>query len=189
MLKKLYKNIIFTQKRTGLNGQEFTLYKFRTMVKNAESIKTRNLKKYKKENQAPWPMFKNYEDPRFIKKTLKLPFGMKKKIKIGRWLSKTGLDELPQLINILKGEMKLVGPRPLPTKEAQGIKKIDPKWYQWRHQVKPGIFSYWTLDKNRYKSLNHWKRLEKKTINASRKEKRKIVFFVIRQQLKTLLKK
>ena len=188
MLKKLYKNIIFTQERTGLNGETFVLYKFRTMVKNAESIKSRNIQKYKKENQAPWPMFKNYDDPRFIKKIIKFPFGIKKEIKIGRWLSKTGLDELPQFINIIKGDMNLVGPRPLPVKEANALKKVDSDWWQWRHQVKPGIFSYWTLDKNRYKSLDHWKKLEKRTIKAPKQEKRKIIFFVIKEQLKTLVK-
>ena len=189
MFTKLYKNIIFTQERTGLNGKTFLLYKFRTMVRNAESIKNHNLKKYKKENQAPWPMFKNYNDPRFIKKTLILPFGIKTEIKIGRWLSKTGLDELPQLINIIKGDMKIVGPRPLPIKEAEEIKRIDPKWWQWRHQIKPGIFSHWTLDKNRYKSLEHWKKLEKKTLKANEKEKIKVVLFVIKEQIKTLFKK
>ena len=189
MLNNFYKNIIFTQKRTGLNGKTFVLYKFRTMVKNAESIKNRNINKYKKENQAPWPMFKNYDDPRFIKKVINLPFGIKKEIKIGRWLSKTGLDELPQLINIIKGEMKLVGPRPLPIKEANAIKKIDPKWWQWRHQIKPGIFSHWTLDKNRYKSLEHWKRLEKKTLKANIVEKIKVVLFVIKEQIKAIFDK
>jgi len=189
MLKKIYKNIIFTQERTGLNGESFTIYKFRTMVKNAERIKSRYQQKYKKINQAPWPMFKNYNDPRFIKKTIKLPFGIKKEIKIGRWLSKTGFDELPQLINIIKGEMKLVGPRPLPIKEAEELKKIDAKWWQWRHSIKPGIFSYWSIDPKRHQSLNQWEKLEKKTLNTNFKEKIKIIFSVISQQLKNILKK
>ena len=84
---------IFKQKRVGQNGKLFTLYKFRTMVKGADNIK----KKYQHLNEVDGPVFKIKDDPRFTK--------------IGKKLS-TGLDELPQLFNVLKGDMSLVGPRP-----------------------------------------------------------------------------
>jgi lipopolysaccharide/colanic/teichoic acid biosynthesis glycosyltransferase len=76
-------------------------------------------------------MFKISNDPRFVK--------------FGKFLSHTGLDELPQLVNVIKGEMSLVGPRPLPVAEANSLKIIDVDWYFWRHQVKPGLFSLWVF--------------------------------------------
>ncbi len=135
--------IIFSQKRVGLNQKNFTMFKFRTMVKNADQLKNKLLK----QNQAPWPMFKLDHDPRFIK--------------IGRFLSKTGLDELPQLINILRGEMSLIGPRPLPVNEVKNL----PKGWEFRHLVKPGVFSEWTLAAERHHSLTKWKRLDKRTLS------------------------
>ena len=86
--------IIFSQKRVGLNGSEFNIYKFRSMVVNAEELK----KTLEKQNEMSGPMFKMKEDPRITK--------------IGKFIRKTSIDELPQLINVLKGEMSLVGPRP-----------------------------------------------------------------------------
>lgn len=145
--------IIFKQKRTGKNGKEFTVYKFRTMVKNAEFLLIKNQKDFAKLNYAPKPMFKIESDPRFTK--------------FGRLLSKTGLDELPQIINIVKGDMSLVGPRPLPINETKELKEIDPHWYCWRHQVKPGLFSVWVLDDKRHQSLKIWKQLEKDTLSLN----------------------
>jgi len=134
---------IFIQKRTGKSGKSFNIYKFRTMYVGAhkEQSKLKNL------NQAPGPMFKIFDDPRFVG--------------IGRILSKIGLDELPQIINILKGEMSFVGPRPLPVSEAR---KLSSTW-DFRKQVKPGIFSEWTLANNRHDSLTDWKELDKKTLS------------------------
>lgn len=133
---------IFKQKRTGKNKKPFTMYKFRTMVKNASMLK----KKYQKLNQAPGPMFKIFDDPRFVG--------------IGKFLSSTGFDELPQLINILKGKMSFVGPRPLPVSESSQL----PKNWNFRFKVKPGVFSKWTLDKSRHESLRRWKQLEVRTV-------------------------
>jgi lipopolysaccharide/colanic/teichoic acid biosynthesis glycosyltransferase len=134
---------IFIQKRTGKGGNSFQIYKFRTMYVGAHKQQS----KLKNLNQAPGPMFKIFNDPRFVG--------------IGRFLSKVGLDELPQIFNILKGEMSFVGPRPLPVSEA---KNLSSSW-NFRKQVKPGIFSEWTLSSNRHDSLTDWKELDKKTLS------------------------
>jgi lipopolysaccharide/colanic/teichoic acid biosynthesis glycosyltransferase len=165
--------IIFKQKRAGKNGKEFTIYKFRTMVKNAESLRSRNQEKFAKLNYAPKPMFKIENDPRFTK--------------FGKVLSKTGLDELPQIINIIKGDMSLVGPRPLPISEAKELKKIDPDWYLWRHQVKPGLFSLWVLDDRRHQSLKIWKQLERDTLALNLYHQYLLIFRIILVQIKKSL--
>lgn len=116
--------IIFRQKRVGKDGKVFTIYKFRTMVENAERLKTKVLYL----NEADGPVFKIRNDPRFTK--------------IGRFLSHTGLDELPQIFNILMGGMSIVGPRPLPVDEES---KISPKEQKQRRGVKPGLVSSWVL--------------------------------------------
>lgn len=134
--------VIFVQKRLGLNKSAFHLYKFRTMKKGAEKEEST----LKRQNQAPAPMFKIFDDPRYVG--------------LGKHLSHYGLDELPQLINILKGEMSFVGPRPLPPYQA---KKLDSSW-NFRYQVKPGIFSEWSLSPLRHTTLKKWKELEKKTV-------------------------
>lgn len=134
--------IFYLQKRLGLNKQVFKIIKFRTMYVGAQ----KNQWRYRKDNLAPSPMYKNWQDPRFIK--------------IGKWLSKTGLDELPQLINIIKGEMSFIGPRPLPVYEAE---KLGKSW-DFRYQVKPGIFSEWSANTVPKMTLKKWKKLEKKTL-------------------------
>ena len=136
--------IFYRQKRFGQDKQNFYLLKLRTMYVGAE----KNQWRYQDENLAPTPMYKNWNDPRFVGG--------------GRFLAKSGLDELPQLWNILRGEMSFVGPRPLPMYEA---KKLGSDW-DFRYQVKPGIFSDWSLALNkRYQSLVQWKKLEKTTLN------------------------
>lgn len=117
-------SFFFRQKRTGKNGKSFTMYKIRTMKSDAEDIKHALLKK----NQADGPVFKIYNDPRFTK--------------IGRIIAKYGIDELPQLLNIIKGEMSFVGPRPLPVEEANKI----PQKYHIRESVLPGITSLWVAN-------------------------------------------
>lgn len=137
-------SIIFKQKRVGKNGKEFFIYKFRTMFEGAEKLK----RKYLKLNEADGPVFKINNDPRFTK--------------VGKYLARTGLDELPQIINILKGEMSLVGPRPLPVVEAQ---KIDVKMRTVRESVLPGITSLWIVSGAHDLSFQEWMRLDKKYIS------------------------
>ena len=134
--------IFFTQPRTGKDHLPFKMIKFRTMYVNAHQ----DQKKFQKKNQAPFPTFKIHDDPRFVG--------------IGKFLSKTGLDELPQLINILRGEMSIVGPRPLPVEEAQNL----PSHWQIRHKVRPGVISLWALSLQRHKSLQSWWKLERETL-------------------------
>jgi len=172
LLWKIGHPIIFKQKRMGQYDKTFTVYKLRTMVKNAESLRSKNHQQLVDLNYAPTPMFKIGNDPRF--------FG------IGKFLSHSGLDELPQLINVLKDQMSLVGPRPLPIAEAKALKKIDPDWYLWRHQIKPGLFSLWVLDDNRHKSLQAWKKLEKKTLALSLNKQYFLIFKIIWKQLQKI---
>mgnify|MGYP001606226757 CR=1 FL=1 len=111
--------VIFAQQRVGKNGKRFMMYKFRTMVNGADMQQ----KLYQRQNESVGPVFKIHNDPRF---TL-----------IGKILSHTGFDELPQLFNVLRGDMALIGPRPLPVSEA---KKLKP-WMHARQQIRPGIIS------------------------------------------------
>ena len=180
----LGKPIIFKQKRIGGNEQEFIMYKLRSMNKNAQNIKN----KYLAYNEAPAPMFKIATDPRFIKKKIKIPFLNKIiTLEIGQYLSQSGIDEIPQFINILKGEMSLFGPRPLPIDEAFALKKIDPKWFKWRHSVKPGICSAWALDIKHNQSFEYWKKLEKQGLQLTITEQVSIIFKIIIKQLKRAL--
>ena len=157
--------IFYSQKRLGRNKKIFTLYKFRTMRIGADLEQ----KALQKQNIAPLPMFKIVNDPRFTR--------------LGYFLSRTGLDELPQLINVLKNDMSLVGPRPLPVKEGNAL-SVD--WH-WRWQVKPGLFSYWVLSDKRYKSLEKWKHLEKQTVQISTTtESLRVIIQILKQQTRAL---
>lgn len=124
----------FHQKRVGKDGKPFVMYKFRTMVVGAE--KKQSL--LKKKNEANGPVFKIHDDPRFTS--------------VGRFLSHTGLDELPQIWNVLRGDMALIGPRPLPIYEAQKLTA----WQRKREVVKPGIISPWVLDGYHSKPFSAW---------------------------------
>lgn len=137
--------LFYTQKRIGKNGLIFQVIKFRTMTIGAE----KNQKKLQSQNEAPYPMFKLHNDPRFVG--------------VGRWLSNTGLDELPQLWNILRGDMSFVGPRPLPVNESKKLLALKPAW-RFRTLVKPGIFSEWSIDERRHHSLTHWQKLDTLTV-------------------------
>lgn len=157
----------YSQPRLGKNKQVFTLYKFRTMRVGAENSQ----EQFSKLNIAPAPMFKLKKDPRFTS--------------IGYYLSHTGLDELPQLINVLKNEMSLVGPRPLPIAEGKALKED----WNWRWQVKPGLFSYWVLSPKRYQSLDTWKELELQTIQIqSLKDDINVIFQILKQQFYSLFR-
>jgi lipopolysaccharide/colanic/teichoic acid biosynthesis glycosyltransferase len=113
---------LFTQTRTGLGGRRFQMYKFRSMVPNAEALK----QEYAHLNELQWPDFKITNDPRI---TI-----------LGKFLRKTSLDELPQLLNVLKGEMSLVGPRP--TSFSANAYKL---WHTTRLDVPPGITGLWQI--------------------------------------------
>ena len=119
--------VFFIQERIGLRGRKFNLIKFRTMVQNAESV--RGI--LEKHNEADGPVFKIKNDPRITR--------------IGRILRKTGLDELPQLFNVVKGEMSLIGPRPPVEQEVIQYKR----WHLRRLSVKPGITCTWQVLENR----------------------------------------
>ncbi len=129
---------IFKQKRTGKNGKTFTIFKIRTMVKNAEELKG----KYRHLNEEQEPVFKIKNDPRYTK--------------TGKFLSLVALDELPQLINVIRGEMSLVGPRPLPLDEAAKI----PKKYQVRFSVLPGMTSSWIVKGSHNLKFDRWMELD-----------------------------
>jgi lipopolysaccharide/colanic/teichoic acid biosynthesis glycosyltransferase len=113
---------VFVQQRTGKGGRRFGMYKFRTMVVNAEELK----KKYMHLNELPLPDFKITDDPRMTR--------------IGRILRKSSLDELPQVFNVLKGEMSLVGPRP--TSFDVSTYSL---WHTERLEVIPGITGLWQV--------------------------------------------
>ena len=119
--------IIFRQERVGLRGRQFNLYKFRTMIINAENIR----KDLTDKNEMDGPVFKIKDDPRVTK--------------VGKFLRKTGLDELPQLLNVLKGEMSLIGPRP-PLKSETLLYK---RWQLRRLSVKPGLSCFWQIKPKR----------------------------------------
>jgi lipopolysaccharide/colanic/teichoic acid biosynthesis glycosyltransferase len=114
--------IVFTQRRTGKGGRSFQMYKFRTMVPNAEELK----KELAHLNELQWPDFKITNDPRVTR--------------VGRFMRKTSLDELPQLLNVIRGEMSLVGPRP--TSFAASTYEL---WQTERLDVLPGITGLWQL--------------------------------------------
>ncbi len=129
---------IFRQKRMGKGKKVFLIYKIRTMNKNAEEMK----KYFAYLNEADGPIFKIKNDPRYIK--------------VGKILAHLGLDESLQLINIIKGDMSFVGPRPLPIDEAKQI----PKKYQDRFSVLPGITSLWVVSGGHSLSFKKWMELD-----------------------------
>jgi lipopolysaccharide/colanic/teichoic acid biosynthesis glycosyltransferase len=114
--------VFFTQIRTGRGGKLYSMYKFRSMVPNAEELKV----KYAHLNELQWPEFKIKNDPRVTK--------------VGRILRRTSIDELPQLFNVLKGEMSLVGPRP-----ADYGPETFKLWQTERLDVLPGLTGLWQV--------------------------------------------
>jgi exopolysaccharide biosynthesis polyprenyl glycosylphosphotransferase len=117
--------VLYLQERIGLNKRRFRLYKFRTMVKDADK-KQDELEVF---NEVSGPVFKIKNDPRITK--------------IGKFLRRTSIDELPQLINVLKGDMSIVGPRPLPVRDYKGFSQ---DWHRRRFSVFPGITCLWQVN-------------------------------------------
>ncbi|MFR8734673.1 MAG: sugar transferase [Clostridium perfringens] len=136
-------NVLFSQKRVGQYGKEFNMYKFRSMVSNAEELKAKLMEK----NEMSGPMFKMKHDPRITK--------------VGKFIRKTSIDELPQLINILKGEMSLVGPRPSLPKE---VANFEP-WMLERLEVKPGLTCYWQVMGRNDIDFEDWMKLDIKYVH------------------------
>jgi exopolysaccharide biosynthesis polyprenyl glycosylphosphotransferase len=137
--------IVFKQERVGLRGRKFYIYKFRTMVQNAEDLKA----KLEALNESDGPTFKIKKDPRITP--------------IGSFLRKTGLDELPQLFNVLKGEMSLIGPRP---PLASEVEKYE-RWHLRRLSVKPGITCTWQIIPNRNEVVfDKWMKLDIQYIDS-----------------------
>ncbi len=131
--------ILFSQKRIGLNRRIFKMYKFRTMIPGAEGM----LKSLEACNDVTGPVFKMKEDPRVTK--------------IGRILRRTSIDELPQLINVLRGEMSLIGPRPLPLRDYNGFENDA---FRRRLSVKPGISCIWQISGRSNVSFERWMEMD-----------------------------
>jgi exopolysaccharide biosynthesis polyprenyl glycosylphosphotransferase len=137
--------VLFRQKRSGLNGRPFTMFKFRTMGTDAEQRK-QELAAF---NEMSGPVFKIAKDPRITP--------------IGRILRKFSLDEFPQLYNVLRGDMSLVGPRPLPEYE---VKRFDDVAHRRRLSVKPGLTCLWQVSgRNEVKNFEDWVRLDLRYID------------------------
>jgi exopolysaccharide biosynthesis polyprenyl glycosylphosphotransferase len=127
--------VFFSQERYGRNKRRFRMYKFRTMVSNAEVLQ-RDLEH---KNEVLGPVFKIKDDPRMTK--------------LGRLLRRTSLDELPQLLNVLKGEMSLVGPRPLPLRD---VSLFEEGWLMRRFCVAPGLTGLWQVNGRSHTSFDQW---------------------------------
>ena len=135
--------VFFFQKRVGKNGKEFDMYKFRSMVVNAEELK----EKLVAQNEMSGPMFKMKDDPRVTK--------------VGKFIRKTSIDELPQLWNVLKGDMSLVGPRPSLPKEVAQFED----WMYRRLEVKPGLTCYWQVSGRNNIDFEDWMKLDCKYVD------------------------
>lgn len=134
--------VVYSQDRVGKDGNNFRMYKFRSMVENAEKLK----KELMDQNEMSGPMFKMKDDPRITK--------------IGKFIRKTSIDELPQLWNILKGDMSLVGPRPSLPRE---VKEFEP-WMLERLNVKPGLTCFWQVSGRNNIDFEDWMKLDIKYV-------------------------
>jgi len=131
--------ILFQQERVGRNKRRFFIYKFRTMVPNAETM----MPALERLNEVAGPVFKIKNDPRVTP--------------VGRFLRRTSFDELPQLFNVLRGDMSLVGPRPLPVRDYEGF---DQDWQRRRFSVRPGITCLWQINGRSNIGFEHWMKLD-----------------------------
>jgi exopolysaccharide biosynthesis polyprenyl glycosylphosphotransferase len=131
--------IFFKQKRVGFNRRYFLLLKFRTMMHDAEQ-QQHILEPF---NEKDGPVFKIKNDPRITA--------------VGKFLRRFSIDELPQLLNVLKGDMSLVGPRPMSLRDVQ---RIDIRWHKRRFSVKPGITCLWQVNGRSDVSFDYWVRMD-----------------------------
>jgi exopolysaccharide biosynthesis polyprenyl glycosylphosphotransferase len=131
--------VFFVQDRFGLNKRRFRMMKFRTMRADAEE----RMKEIEHLNEKSGPIFKIRNDPRTTR--------------VGRWLRKTSIDELPQLINVLLGEMSIVGPRPLSVRDAL---RMEVAWQKRRFSVKPGLTCLWQISGRSNLSFEQWMELD-----------------------------
>jgi lipopolysaccharide/colanic/teichoic acid biosynthesis glycosyltransferase len=139
--------VVFKQRRAGLGGRPFTMYKFRTMIAGAEQHKEGLL--HQKETGGA--VFKIKDDPRITK--------------VGRFLRKFSIDEMPQLWNVLKGEMSLVGPRPLPLEEIPcGAHLCRMPGHLCRMSVTPGLTCYWQVGGRSNLDLHRWIELDERYV-------------------------
>lgn len=127
--------VFFVQERIGLNKRRFKMFKFRTMVADAPAMQHA----LEQMNEADGPVFKMRNDPRVTR--------------VGRWLRKRSLDELPQLLNVLLGDLSLVGPRPLPERDYD---RFDKRWFNRRFSVKPGITCIWQISGRSETTFEKW---------------------------------
>ena len=132
-------SVLFKQTRMGLNGRIFTLYKFRTMIEDAHARR----EEVAHLNEMNGPAFKAKDDPRVTP--------------VGRWLRRFSLDEIPQLWNVLKGDMSLVGPRPPIPEEVASYHR----WHRRRLSMKPGLTCLWQVSgRNEIQDFDHWMKLD-----------------------------
>jgi exopolysaccharide biosynthesis polyprenyl glycosylphosphotransferase len=136
--------IVFVQKRVGLNKRVFSMYKFRTMVVDAEQ----KIEELVALNEVSGPVFKIKNDPRITR--------------VGKFLRRTSIDELLQLFNVLKGDMSLVGPRPLPIRDYEGFSE---DWQRRRFSVPPGITCLWQIKGRSSISFEQWMELDMQYID------------------------
>ena len=135
--------VFFSQERIGLNRRRLRALKFRTMVVGAERMQA----ELEPLNEAQGPVFKIEHDPRITR--------------FGYWLRRLSIDELPQLVNVLRGEMSLVGPRPLPLRD---VSRIDVRWHKRRFSVKPGMTCLWQVNRREPK-FDEWIRQDMEYID------------------------
>jgi exopolysaccharide biosynthesis polyprenyl glycosylphosphotransferase len=131
--------IFFVQERVGLNKRRFKMLKFRTMQRDAES----RMSEIEHLNEKTGPIFKIRNDPRVTS--------------VGRWLRRTSIDELPQLVNVLLGDMSIVGPRPLSVRDAT---RMELAWQKRRFSVKPGLTCLWQVSGRSNLSFDQWMQLD-----------------------------
>ena len=136
--------VLFVQPRVGYNKRIFHMYKFRTMVVDAETIQSR----LERANEMDGPVFKIAEDPRITR--------------VGRWLRKMSIDELPQLYNVIRGDMSLVGPRPLPVRDYNGFTQ---DWQRRRLSMRPGLTCLWQVNGRNRTNFEDWMKLDMEYID------------------------